>query len=116
MKLKEIMSLSKDDYWSEGKTDVRKIYGKYGDNEAVAYLKEELGALALIKGHKGFFLIFSLSRDIYLGGYDYKMSRIHDLKVGYSIFTKAKNVVIQDTELYNQFIKKIMLEDLNNDK
>ena len=107
MKIKELIE---EQYGGFTKARPARIINDYANKECVVcYLKEKLGVTMIMKSSKKFFAFVFLRRDIWFGGYDYRVSEI-EIKKAREIM--GENETIADPNLHSQLNKYLILEGL----
>lgn len=121
MKIKELLEEYTDDdgdknevYSRYGHTALSNIIIQYYDTDCVvAYTKERLGIIYIIKAKKCFYAFISLVKEeINFGGYDYKLARI-DLNKAMNLM---KNPTIINKELMGKLNKIMIVKSLKNEE
>ena len=107
MKIKELLE---EKYSQYGHSEDFNCLMRYMDNDCVvAYKKESLGIIFIIRGLRKYFAFVSITKDkFYLGGYDFKLTR---LSVSNALKLTNNNLTIVNKEEMNKLMK---LEILNN--
>lgn len=109
--MKPIELIKYKDWWNvRGHAEVERRFQRYQDkNCVVAYLKENLGTIFIIKSARKYYAFVHLNPEVYFGGYDYKMAKI-SLKLALDLM--GEDVIIVDKELFGNLNKYMILEAL----
>lgn len=93
------------------RAETRKNINPYLDKDCViAYDKNKLGVIFIMKSKKKYFGFVGIKRDIYLGGHGYTFGRIWDLREVISLLGDDCNIL--NKEEFMKIKKKIIVENL----
>ena len=110
MKIKEI--IKQTDSWSDTKAhaQVSRIFDKYYGSECVvAYMKETMGSIIIIRGKQKYFAFAHMNPELYFGGYGYHLNK---LGVRKAIEMMGEKINIVDEDLFGKLKKYMILEGL----
>lgn len=98
------------DYSSYGHSrDSQVLRDYFEENCVVAYTKESLGIVMIIRGTRKYFAFVSLKNGFNFGGYDYKLTLIEPIE---AIKVMQDSAIIVDKDLYGKLTKTLLMEAL----
>jgi hypothetical protein len=110
MKPSELLKAKTNWYDRRGHSHIERRLNKYMDKDCViAYVKECLGSIFIIKSDKKYFAFVILSPDVDLGGYNYRLTGI---KIKDALKLMGERINIVDKELYGNLNKWIICDAL----
>lgn len=94
-----------------GQERLQRVLRPYWDKDCVvAYNKNILGCLFMIKGKRKFFSFIVLDGDFYFGGYSYRLARLTE-KEAVTLLNRDKcNILLK--EEYQKIKKEILADEL----
>lgn len=103
--------VKRTNWWdARGNAHIERRLAKYNEKDCVvAYLKERLGTIFIIKGKCKYFAFIHSNPMFNFGGYDYKLT---DLSLKDAVNVMGDGAVIIDKDLYGKMIKTILVEAL----
>ena len=109
MKLKELITINGTREVTAQAANMKLLRRYNNEDCVVAYLKEQLGIIVIIRGDKKYFAFVWNTPKIYYGAYNYKFHRI-EVKLGLELMNDK--IIVVDEELFGKLKKYLILEAL----
>ncbi len=110
MKPKELIEYCGIPHWNWAQAETKECINRYfGEECVVAYDKNKLGVIFIIKGKIKSFGFVSIKEDIYLGGHGYICRKL-DLKLILSLL--GDDCIILNKEEFSKIKKEMIVENL----
>ena len=98
------------EYYNTRSTE-ESLLKKYGETLAVAYIKNSLGSVVLIKGKRAYFILCFVE-DLLSGNLRYNIERIETKKGISFLINNSQELIIQDENAFGELNKKIVVDKL----
>ena len=110
MKPKELIEYCGIPHWNWAQAETKECINRYfGEECVIAYDKNKIGVIFIIKGKIKHFGFVSIKEDIYLGGHGYKLRKL-ELKTILSLL--GDDCKILDKKEYSKIKKGLIIEGL----